>query len=751
MALDPVSYTFEINNQSSTWQIRRFKLTERLFELYIGNFEIIHPTQTADIDSLLGVSCTVTLTRATAVSRRINGIIHRVKRVGTDHNNIIVSIEVVPALWSLTQRITSRIFQNISVLDIITKVLNEALAPLQRTIRNDTHRSLPEREYCVQYQETDFDFVRRLMQEEGLSFYFDQSGSTEQVVLVDDNATYPTAAGQNAEVYSLVDPGSSAGDFESVHRIQSEQALMPTSMILNEYDWRQPNMMVHIEQHETDVVNQERVIYDCEPALNITDNGNDRKERLGIRHEQEQVNGHPSAGDSNAINFTSGCIFELRDLNSSDLEARYLITEVVHEGTAPGAFSQDANADVEYYNHFVCISENVVYRPPLHLRRPFLGTLTATVVGPKNEEIQTDKHGRIKVRFHWDLLSPKNGESSCWIRVMQSWAGPGYGTVFIPRIGMEVIVQFVQGNADLPLVTGCLYNGLNRPPLTLPQDKTKSTITSRSSRNNLGFNELTFEDATGSEEIILHAQKDLNAHILHNQTYNIDSNDRITVGGSQTINIGGNQSITVGADRSLQVNRDESTTIARNRTVTVNNDQTTLVANNRSTTIVNNDDQKVVGDRSIDIAKNYTNNIGINRNVNIGVNDDLQIGSSQNIKIAAIKTESIGGASLETIGGAKTLTVGGAYAVSVGGAINTMVAGAHLEETGLLRAIKAGKKISISCGGSSISLNSSGIELSCGASKISLSSGGKVTITGTEFEFTASGQIKLKGGMVYIN
>ncbi|MBN1960450.1 MAG: type VI secretion system tip protein VgrG [Deltaproteobacteria bacterium] len=729
MALEPVCYNFVMADGDSNWHIRRFNLTEEISELYHCVLELQYPVVDIDLEAMLGVSCLVTLSRGSIVTHRLCGVIKQIECVGTAEDHLVIQAEIVPALWMLTQTMNSRIFQNQTAVEIVCEILKEDLEPYARDVSLTLRRSAyAVREYCVQYHESDYDFVRRLLHEEGISFYFDHSANNENIILVDANSAYPTYDSPTGDIVRLVPHSAGVPSEEVVQLLQKKRVLGPTSLILREYDWQKPKMMVHYELHKKDNMQNERLIYDSAPALCLEANHQDFRNRIELGNQANTIADELIVGEAIVSGFTPGSRFELYDRSIGALKGRYLITSIVHHGTAPSIFAAEEKNDSEYKNTFICVPEDKVYRPHYANKRPTVGTQTAVVVGPANEEVYTDEHGRIKVQFHWDLKGKNNEHSSCWIRVMQSWAGKGFGTLFVPRIGMEVVVQFLEGNADRPIVIGCVYNGANLTAISLPQEKTKSGITTRSSPECAGYNELIFEDACGHEEIAIRAQKDLRAKILNDQSTQIGHDDTESVSNNQTVQIGNNQNISVGSNRSLNVGANETINVGNDQTATIVANQITNVGANHQVTVAAQDQLNIGGNRSKLIGGNESISVSANRKSQITSNDKLTVGGSQNIKIASKKSESVGSISQENIGGAKTLSIGGAYAVNVGAAMSTTVAGINTEQTGFLKIIKAGAKI----------------QLCCGDSKITLSKSGEITIEGKK-------AVKVIGGVIDLN
>jgi type VI secretion system secreted protein VgrG len=404
-----------------------------------------------------------------------------------------------------------------------------------------------------------------------------------------------------------------------------------------------------------------------------------------------------------------GFTFRLEGHEIEGLNREYLVTEVLHEGSQPQVLQeQSGGGGSGYANRFRAVGSSVTLRPELRTRKPRIrGAQTAIVTGPAGEEIYTDGHGRVKVQFHWDRRGGRDERSSCWLRVSNGWAGGGYGGVYLPRVGQEVIVGFLEGDPDRPMVTGRVYHGLNRPPYALPAEKTKSTLKSDSSLGGGGSNELRFEDRKGAEEVYLHGQKDWTIGIEN------DKNQRI----------GHDESLSVGRNRAKRVGVDQSETIGANKTIAV------------------------------------------------GVDHIEAIGANMSLAVGLNKTETVAINTAESVGVAKALTIGGLYQVTVGGAVNETVGGAKAEEVGLVRALLVGRDVLESVGGDmavkvAVDLKESvgdthtlnakeilidadtQIELTCGSAKITLKKGGDIRLEGKEITVKGSGNITLKGGKI---
>jgi len=352
------------------------------------------------------------------------------------------------------------------------------------------------------------------------------------------------------------------------------------------------------------------------------------------------------------------------------------------------------------------------FRPPCVTPEPVVqGPQTALVVGPSGEEIHTDEHGRIKVQFHWDRKGKKDQDSSCWMRVGQLWASSGWGSMWIPRIGMEVIVDFLEGDPDQPIVTGCVYNGANKPPYALPGEKTKSTIKSNSSKGGGGSNEMRFEDKKGSEEIYIHAQKDRNLVIEHDETKK--------VGNDRTKDVGHNQTITIGNDEKTEVKHDRTETVGNNETITINANRTETVQKEETITINGGRTENVAKDESITIGGGRTENVSKDESITISGGRTENVSKDESITISGGRTESVAKDESVSIDGARKLSIGKDDSQSIG------------------------KKLTISAGDE--------ITLTCGSATINMKKSGDITIDGKKITITGSGDVIIKGSKILQN
>jgi type VI secretion system secreted protein VgrG len=771
--LSDVRYTFSsLAEPGAPWHVRRVHTREALSELYEATIDLVFEEPTVDADALLGTSCTLRLERA-LLSRQVQGIARHVEDLGTLADKRMVRVHVVPALWELSQRIDSYIFQEMTVPEVLQDVLNEGLTPFKRQVRLSLQREYPKREYCVQYAESDLDFVLRLMKEEGIAFYFEHAGETEELVLVDANAPFQPCQTLDSGPVWISNQGGGLAQMETLRGLEWSTSLRPTGVVVRDFDWTRPRLDLTKDARAKEASGREAYLYPAELSLSGYDAGNvryaqdDAAVRARLLREGQQLGQKKGRGRGNVTGFCPGHTFELRGHARGELDQAYLLTRVEHLGEAPEEqplFSREGSGEEvkpeRYENRFECIPLSVPFRPEYPLVRSRVpGLQTAMVVGPAGEEIHTDPHGRIKVRFHWDRVGPENEKASCWVRVAQSWAGAGFGAYFIPRIGMEVVIDFLEGNPDRPLVIGCVYNGSNPPPIKLPEERTRTTMRSQSSPGGAGFNELRFDDAKGQEQVFLHAQKDQMAVVGHDDTKQVkndqattvDNNQTNTVKANQTESVGGDQSLTVSGDRTKTVKKDETVTVEQNRTETVNVNETVTIHGERSLTVDGKETYSVGGTRAKTVTGKETVTLEAGRQTTVTTNDVLNV-SAERLVTADVKHQTTQGPTTFTFEGGHVELVAGSYIKLVHGSGEV-----HIEQSGKI-SVSSGNGIELSCGGCSIKLTPTKIEI-LGAVEVSLAGGaGTVKLdpagaamSGPKVSSSAGALNEVTGAVVKIN
>ena len=568
------------------WTVVHLRYGEALSELYECSAVLAADDLDARPDGLLGGAAKVHFNRD-GVERAVHGVVRRVEDLGSSATRAYARVVVVPSLWTLSQRVDSRIFQRLSVVAIVREVLRDAglYQGDGQLVIPAALDALPPREYCVQHRETDLDFVMRLLQEEGVPFRFEQpSEGGERLVLVEDDAAWPEIA---RPPLSITAAAMNVERAESVRWFDPRAEQRPTSTTLRDYDFTRPRATLEMTPASS-AQRGPRAIYDYPARLNLHgyDEGahaypaHDGARQAKVRQRAAQVPGDTGRGAGNVTAFSAGKVFTITGHARADADGRHLLTRVEHVAHAwsdlPEDVRQSEGLQVQledagvpiprdgravlqrYANRFESIPASVPFHPARTIARPIIpGVQTARVVGAPGEEIHVDFHGRIKVQFHWDRQGREDDRSSCWIRCMQGWSGGQWGFQFIPRVGMEVIVQFAEGDPDRPLVTGCVYNGENHVPYGLPEQKTRSTLKTWSSPATGGYNELRFEDKAGEEQVYVQAERDHDTLVKHDQT--------LTVKRHRTKVIEGRETNTIVQDRSTHVVANESKEVDGNR------------------------------------------------------------------------------------------------------------------------------------------------------------------------------------------
>jgi type VI secretion system secreted protein VgrG len=649
----------------------------------------------------------------------------------------------VPALWKLRHVRRSRIFQRLSVPEIVSSVLGDGGVE-HRVSLNATYRT---REYCVQYGESDLDFVSRLLEDEGIFYYFEHEPGRHTLVLADAVGACAPLPGD--KVLPFREPSAMPAESEYVDAFSSSFEVCPAAVALRDFNYLSPAVDLGVRvQGEGD---GHLELYEFPGGY---EDGGTGKALAKVRLEEARVRARTAAGSSFSRRLSSGSVFDLADHPVDDLDGGYLVLAVRHRGHQPEVLPHSAVHDGKqerYRNDFECIRTDVPFRPERRTARPFIpGPQTAIVVGPPGEEIHCDEHGRVKVQFHWDREGGHDDRSSCWIRVSQAWAGPGWGALYLPRIGQEVVVEFLEGDPDRPIVTGAVYNGMNPPPLSLPADKTQSTLRSASSPGSDGSNELRFEDAAGQEEVYLHAQRDLSVAVENDRTESVGGNDQLTVQKDRRREVGGNQTLAVQKNDTSTVGGDQSLGVGASRTVTVGGSHTETVGADQSVT--------VGGVLNVTVAMAATESIGLGKVLSVGGAYAVNVGGAMNELVGGLKSEEIAGAKVEVIGAKKTESVAGSRTMSVGGDLSETVGGK--------RTLKVSSSLLVNVAGQLTqtttdrhTLKAKEIVLSAddrilvkvGSATLEMKKGGDVILKGAKVEVKASGDIVLKASKISEN
>jgi type VI secretion system secreted protein VgrG len=605
--------------------INRFTAHEGLSQLFSFDVELLHeetevsfsPT-TVDPHSLIGQAVTIFISASDGSTREFTGMVNKFSQGNRDVRFSYYYISVVPHVWLLTQKSQSRIFQQMSVPDILKKVFTgfEVKYELQETYEP--------RNYCVQYRETDFDFASRLMEEEGIFYFFEHKDGKHQLILADTPQSHRDCPGKSTIPF-FVNVGSDDNFIGAVSTFLSDYKLQTGKVTLWDYNFQLPTNRLDLEQPSRfsfgDSQKLEKYDYPGgyarkydgiekgggEQAGELNKVFNDRQATVKKMMDSLDAQVTTTTGNSDCCSLIAGYRFTLSNHPNSSLNKQYTILTATHESEQNPSYVSNEGATDPYTNSFTCILHGAGqpgFRPMQKTPKPIVqGSQTAVVVGPAGEEIFTDKYGRVKVQFNWDRDGKVDEASSCWVRVAQTWAGNKWGTMFIPRIGMEVLVHFLEGDPDQPIITGCVYNPKTMPPYTLPDEKTKSTIKSNSSKGGGGFNEFRFEDKKGSEQIFIHAEK----------------------------------------DQDIRVKNDCKELIKHDRHLIVENDQYEKVKKDKHMQVQGDHNEKVDGTMSLKIGSDLQEKVGSNYALDAGMGVHIKAGMSAVIEAGTSVTMKVGG------------------------------------------------------------------------------------------------------------
>ena len=549
---------FSIEIAGAELAVARFAGQEGISSLFGYRLELAGPE--IDIAALVDKPAALRIEGLDS-PRFIHGILSEFEYVGESRSLQLYEADLVPWIWRLQYRQDCRIFQDKSTPQILEKVLTGA-GLAKDYLRFDLVAEYAPRNYCVQYRESDLAFIMRLMEDDGIFFYFEHEADKHVLVMADHPGAHKPIPGSPA-LWFTPPGGAIVADREHVRAFRFGQRIKPGKASLRDFNLHKPDMPM--EAKDMGELNGDLEIY-CfpgryqDPALGGPHQGQTMaKNRL----EAYQALRRSGTGSSDCPRLTAGHTFNLMGHPRSDLDKAYRITHVTHAGNQPQVLNQDAAGDFSYSNEFSVTEMSQPFRAPQRTPKPQMkGLQTATVVGPKGEEVHSDAHGRVKVQFHWDRDEPFNDTSSCWVRVSQLWAGSNWGTMFIPRIDHEVLVDFIEGDPDRPVIVGRIHTGNNMPRYEMPASKTRTTIRSESSPGGGGFNELSFEDAKGKEELFLHAQKDFNSFAQNNRSDTVGNSRTSSIGSDETVNVGANQIVNVGVSSATTAGTQYTVTIA---------------------------------------------------------------------------------------------------------------------------------------------------------------------------------------------
>jgi type VI secretion system secreted protein VgrG len=713
--------------------LRGFTGVEAISQLFHFDLDLLSESDSIKFGDVVGKNVTLRIFDANGAERHWNGFISRFSQGSQDRRFTAYRAQMMPWLWFLSRTADCRIFQNMKVPDIIKKIFGDLTF---KDFELRLYGDFAPRDYCVQYRETDLNFVSRLMEEEGICYYFAHKDNKHILVLANDPAAHNACPNQKTARYDF--RGGSIQYEDVVTEWHYQEEFRPGAWSQTDYNFETPSTSLAVTVNGKNPYE----IYEFPGEHGVRAEG-DRLSR--IRLQEQSVPASVSSGTSGCRHFSSGFQFTLKDHYRSDLNQAYLLTAVRHMATEGGNYAVGSGGGEEfsYQNSFECIPFSTPFRPQRVTPQPLVqGCQTAVVVGPAGEEIYTDKHGRVKVQFHWDREGKKNENSSCWIRVSHPWAGQGWGAVSIPRIGQEVIVDFLEGDPDRPVIVGRVYNAERMPPFGLPGGAVISGIKSNSTKGGGGNNEISLNDTKGTELINIHAQYDQQKKVEHDERVDIGHDRTEVVGHDEQILIKHDKQEVVNNDRNLRVDRDKTEQVIRNKSIQVDGDHS----------------EKVRGSMAITVGSTLTESVLINYAESVGGAMELTVGGALAITAGGLMAETVGGVKTEAIGGNKTQAIGHNKSVTIGKNLSETitgeqttkilkdltenVSGKHREEVAKEYMLQA-KKVQITADDE--------IHLKTGSAEIILKKNGDITVKGSKINVSGSGDVIIKGSKVKAN
>lgn len=619
---------FESSLGSDVLLLSEMFAREQVSGLYEYQLSLVSEDENIDLYAIIGEHARVELELPGGGFRYFAGFVSEFTFASFRDNFAEYRVTLRPWFWLLSRASNNRIFQGKTVPEIIKAVCQEhGFTDLDDRLAGQ-HES---RTYCVQYRETDFDFLSRLMEEEGIYYYFEHEADKHMMVLADGPSAHEPFGKYDVVPWYPPDADEHR-EREHLDDWSMRRGVRSGKFTLRDFDFTKPGADLEVVSRIAKPhAHAEFEKYAYPGGYSVVRDG---ETIARTRLEAEQADHEILAGRGNARGMIPGFLFTLELFPREDQNREYLVLEVTHRVRLGGydTGGVDAGDAFEYDCSLTAMPSSEPYRPSRLTPRPVVhGPQTAIVVGKDGEEIWTDEYGRIKVQFHWDREGENDQDSSCWVRVSQTWAGKQWGAQFLPRIGHEVVVEFLEGDPDRPIVTGSVYNADNKPPYELPACQTRSGIKTRSTKSGTrdNFNEIRFEDKKGSEQLYIHAEKDMDTRVENCQTARVDVNRSVTVGNN------------------------EKHHVKNNREKTVDVDETAKIGQNRSTTVGMNDELQVGTERKKTVGVSETVNVGANRSATIGAADSVTAGA--NIDFVA--------------GATINLTAGAAVNIKAGGLI----------------------------------------------------------------------------------
>ena len=676
---------------------QRLHVYEELSRPFEHQLTLLSAQKDVNLDDVLGKAVSVQLGIPKGKFRYFSGYVSRFAQSGMVGRYYRYTATSRPWLWFLSRTADCRIFQEMTVPDIIKQVFaDHPTADFELKLSASYHKW----NYCVQYRETDFNFVSRLMEQEGIYYYFRHDKGRHTMVLVDSTSAH-SPYGDYGTIPYIVPERVRRTDQEYIDSWEISREIQPGVYAQDDFDFERPSAVLLTKKNVSRKHNEaDYEIYDF-PGEYLQKADGDHY--AAVRMDELSTQFEIANAATNARGLCVGATFTLSDQTRDDQNREYLVLGANYdlEFSAYEGLS-DPNPGT-YQCSFRAMTTQQQFRPARTTPKPHVtGPQTAVVVGPAGDEIYTDKYGRVKVQFPWDRYGKKNENSSCWMRVSHPWAGKNWGMIAIPRIGQEVIVDFLEGDPDEPIITGRVYNAEQMPPYALPANMTQTGTKTRSTKGGdpSNFNEIRFEDKKGSEQLFIHAERNQDievekdethwvghdrtktidhdevTHVKHDRSETVDNNETITVHGNRIETVDKDESISIGKNRTETVGENETLSIGKDQMLTVSKNQTLTVSENRTVTVDHDESKEIKQNQTLTVQKKRTTKVEDDDSLKVANNLTIDAGQSIMIKTgqASIEMKSDG---TITIKGGKIM-ISGDQEVDVKAGGNVVIKGASV-------------------------------------------------------------------------
>ncbi|MGH9350084.1 MAG: type VI secretion system Vgr family protein [Vicinamibacterales bacterium] len=681
-------------------------------------------------DKVLGQNVTIKVPAGEEDYRFFNGYVTRFSQQGTYGRFHRYVAAVHPWLWFLTRTADCRIFQDMTVRQILETIFEKhkmtgAVAfELTGTYRQWT--------YCVQYRETDFNFVSRLMEHEGMYYYFRHTEGKNTLVITDSTSKHVLLP---CEDLRFVAKGwDQEGVEDCIGGWEFSCEIQPGVYVHDDYDLLRPSVKLRTQKAVTRGFSpSDYEVFDYPGCYVEKPHG---QQYAGVRIDELASQFEAAHAVTGSRIVEVGSLFNLTGHPREDQNREYLVLSTDYDLTSEEYEATPHAQGSGCSCRFTALSTEQQFRPRRITPKPFVqGPQTAVVVGPAGDEIHTDEYGRVKVQFHWDRKGARDAKSSCWIRVAHPWAGKGWGAVSTPRIGQEVIVDFLEGDPDQPIITGRVYNAECTPPFGFPAGAVISGVKSDTHKGN-GYNEISLDDTAGTEKITIHGQYDMNSVIEHDQTLTVHNNrtDRVDVDDSESV--GNNQKWDVGVNRDATIGSNETLTVGANRTKKIGANETITVGANRDSTVSASETATVMAQRTHTVGINETISVGAAQEITVGGLQAVTVGAAQTINVGANQSTDVGANQTNTIGANQTTSVSSNAGLKVGGNQAIDVTGGRTASIGKDDAVNVTKNFILDAGDS--------ITIKTGDASITMKKDGTITIKGKDISIKGSGKVNVK-------